>query len=164
VQKDVLKVAGINSKGFGSIPKLVMQDRRLTPEAKCIYAYFSSYAGAGTNAFPGRSKILYDLCMSKDRYYRHFKLLIDYGYITVEQAKKEGKWSRNIYILNTDISDKPTPCPQNDDTEPCPQNRDTQNEDTQNKNTNSINKRKYKKKDKPMNEDDRKSKYEKFYL
>ena len=37
---DILRVEGINAKGFGFVPKLVMQDIRLTPEAKCIYAYF----------------------------------------------------------------------------------------------------------------------------
>ena len=51
---DVLKVIGIDSKGYGKIPKLVMQDHNLTIEAKAIYAYFASYAGAGTNAFPSR--------------------------------------------------------------------------------------------------------------
>ena len=44
---DVLKVIGIDSMGYGKIPKLVMQDRRLTPEAKCIYGYFASYAWIG---------------------------------------------------------------------------------------------------------------------
>src|SRR5665648_1182644 len=60
---DILKVVGINSKGYGNIPKLVMQDRRITPEAKCIYGYFASYAGMGNSAFPSVSKIMYDLCM-----------------------------------------------------------------------------------------------------
>jgi len=138
---DILKVVGINSKGYGCIPKLVMQDRRITPEAKCIYGYFASYAGTGNSAFPSVSKIMYDLCMGNNRYYKHFKLLTDHGYITVEQAKEEGKFSHNVYILNTQITDIKAPCLQNDDTEaPCLHfeytgNRDTQNEDT---NTNNF--------------------------
>jgi len=131
---DILKVVGINSKGYGNIPKLVMQDRRITPEAKCIYGYFASYAGMGNSAFPSVSKIMYDLCMGNNRYYKHFKLLTDHGYITVEQAKEEGKFSHNVYILNTEITDKKAPCLHFEYTG----NGDTQNEDT-NINSSKIN-------------------------
>ena len=128
------KVVGIDSMGYGKIPKLVMQDRRLTPEAKCIYGYFASYAGSGNSAFPSVSKILYDLCIGRARYYKHFVLLVDYGYIEVEQAKDSGKFSHNVYVLNGQIADK-EPCAQNRTTvEPCTQNRTTGNRTT---NTNS---------------------------
>jgi hypothetical protein len=96
---DEIRVQGINSKGFGIIPKIVMQDLRLTIEAKAIYAYFASYAGAGKQAFPGREKILYDLNISEKRYYSHFKLLKVHGYIEVEQIKKNGSYARNLYTL-----------------------------------------------------------------
>lgn len=140
INSDILKVVGINSKGYGNIPKLVMQDRRITPEAKCIYGYFASYAGMGNSAFPSVSKIMYDLCMGNNRYYKHFKLLTDHGYITVEQAKKEGKFFHNIYILNTQVTDKKAPCLQNDDTEaPCLHFGYTGNGDTQNEDTNTNN-------------------------
>jgi hypothetical protein len=131
---DILKVVGVNSRGYGNIPKLVMQDRRLTPEAKCIYAYFASYAGMGNSAFPSVSKIMYDLCMGNNRYYKHFKLLTYHGYITVEQAKEEGKFSHNVYILNTQVTDKKAPCLHFGYTG----NGDTQNEDT-NTNSSKIN-------------------------
>ena len=169
---DVLKVIGINSKGYGNIPKLVMQDRNLTIEAKAIYAYFASYAGAGTNAFPGRSKILYDLGISESRYYRHFKLLTDAGYITVEQIRNVNKWAHNLYILNAEV----VPCPQNEGTKKVtllhPQNEGTQNEGTQNKGTNTnsskknnINKRNSIKKLKKGNATPpKKGKYDDFYL
>ena len=45
---DILRVEGINCKGYGIIPKAVMLDQRLTIQAKAIYAYFRSFAGAGT--------------------------------------------------------------------------------------------------------------------
>lgn len=96
---DILKTDGIQSKGFGIVPKLVMQDQRLTIQAKAIYAYFCSYAGNGTTAFPSRSKILFDLSISKDTYYKHFNLLKQYGYIKVEQTHQGGKLSRNVYTL-----------------------------------------------------------------
>jgi hypothetical protein len=33
--------------GYGQIPKKVMMDKRLSVEAKAIYAYFCSYCGGG---------------------------------------------------------------------------------------------------------------------
>ena len=62
--RDILKVQGIMRKGYGIIPKVPMQDKRLAPESKGLYAYFRSYAGKGTTAFPSRSKIINDMQMS----------------------------------------------------------------------------------------------------
>ena len=73
---DQLRVEGVNFKGFGILPKYVMLDHDLTLEAKTIYAYFCSFAGNGDTTFPSRSKILSDLPMSKDCYYKHFHLPI----------------------------------------------------------------------------------------
>lgn len=106
---DVLQVEGINSKGFGTIPKLVMQDRRLTIQAKAIYAYFCSYAGAGRTAFPSRSKILYDLDIGKKAYYRHFNLLKKHGYIKCHQERLNGRFIKNIYVLSVEVSLPCTP-------------------------------------------------------
>lgn len=96
-----LEVKGINSQGFGTISKLVMRDRSLTPEAKAIYAYICSYAGAGCTAFPSVSLILADLGMSKPRYYKHRKLLEERGYITVFQGERQGsRYAHNTYRIN----------------------------------------------------------------
>lgn len=142
--RDILRVQGVKARGFGIIPKIVMLDRQLTIEAKAIYSYFCSYAGAGDTAFPGRDKILKDLGIGKDRYYVHRGLLEKYGYLEVEQVMTEkNKFSHNIYTL----VDKPIentqsePSPENKDTEekPSPENPDTKNEYTENKDTN-INK------------------------
>lgn len=144
--RDILKVEGVKSKGFGIIPKLAMQDERLTIEAKAIYSYFCSFAGSGTTAFPGREKIILDLGISKSRYYKHFNLLVDCGYINVTQQKgSQGTFKRNIYTLIENPEAKlkenlaecvnfDSPCPQNKDTDesventhisPCTQNEDT---------------------------------------
>ena len=100
--ENLLIVEGVNAQGYGTIPKLVMKDRRLTPQAKAIYAYFCSYAGCGSTAFPKVSQIMYDLNISNKTYYKHFDLLTEFGYITVVKIKKEGnKFDNNIYKLNT---------------------------------------------------------------
>ena len=112
---DILQVQGRMIRGYGIIPKIAMQDRRLTPEAKCIYSYFCSFAGAGSTAFPSRDKILYDLQIGLKRYYKHFNLLKQYGYIEVAQnGDSTGQFKNNIYTLVEML-----PCSQNDHTAPC---------------------------------------------
>ena len=133
---NILEVEGINAQGFGMIAKMVMLDQRLTIEAKAIYSYFCSYAGGGSTAFPSVSKIVYDLKISKDRYYKHFKLLVECGYITIRQTKDKGKFANNIYR----IMSNPVSCPQNEEMDsPCPENSDKQNSDTGNQDTNINN-------------------------
>lgn len=98
--KDLLRVEGVNFKGFGIIPKLIMFDRDLSLEAKAIYAYFASYAGNGTSSFPGRDYILKQLKVSKKGYYGHYNQLIREGYIKVEKNKSNhGAFTKNTYIL-----------------------------------------------------------------
>jgi len=103
---DVLQVDGVKANGFGIIPKLAMQDSRLTIEAKAIYSYFCSFAGAGSTAFPSVKKICFDLNISEDRYYKHFAILKRYDYVRVKQIVDNGRFSHNIYTL----VEKPFPC------------------------------------------------------
>ena len=98
--QDKLEIEGVTSNGYGIMPKLVMQDTRLTIEAKAIYAYIVSFAGAGSTAFPSLKKILADLQISESRFYKHRKKLIECNYITLKQIRNEKKVIvKNIYIL-----------------------------------------------------------------
>jgi len=99
--ENILLVEGVNARGFGTIPKIVMQDKRLKVTAKAIYAYFCSYAGAGSTAFPSVAKIMSDLDLSNKTYYKHFNTLVECGYITVKQRIVNGKFSTNLFTLNT---------------------------------------------------------------
>jgi hypothetical protein len=129
--KDKLEVEGVNSNGYGIMPKTVMQDSRLTIEAKAIYAYIVSYAGAGNSAFPSLRKILTDLQISENRFYKHRKLLIDCNYITVTAVRNEKKVIvKNIYKLIANpkiekgggtLQNEGYPIPQNEGY-PIPQN------------------------------------------
>lgn len=111
--EDILKGIPINSKGFGSISKLAMQDRNLHINAKAIYAYFNSFSGGGNSCFPTRKRICYDLGISIDTLSKYLRQLVDNGYIRVEQVKENGRFSHNIYTLCDTIS----PCPKISDTE-----------------------------------------------
>lgn len=98
-----LYVKGIRSLGYGQMPKIVMLDPDLSLEAKAIYAYFCSYTGNGNNtAFPGRNRIMHDLDISNNPYYRYLSQLTDNGYITIKQkAGNPGHpgFKHNIYTL-----------------------------------------------------------------
>ena len=95
-----IKLKGMKSLGYGTIPKAVMLDQRLTIKAKAIYSYFASFAGSGDSAFPKLDNVLYHLNISKSTYYKHFNKLIENNYITVEQRNVEGRFSVNDYYLN----------------------------------------------------------------
>lgn len=136
-KRDLIKGFDINSLGYGMIPKLVMQDRNLHAMAKAIYAYFCSYTGSGDTCFPTRSKICYDLNISPDTFSKHLKNLVSAGYVKVEQIKKNGRFSRNLYTLNDTI----LPCPKISDTENSVHGKsDTKNNSIKNNKENKNNK------------------------
>lgn len=162
-----LVMKGILSKGYGNVPKLLTTDIRLSAEAKGLYAYLASYAGAGKTSFPAVSTIIYHMRISKDRFYDHFSLLLYYGYITKTYRRNEaGIFNSVIYSFEDRISDyevgqpykrgvekkikkelekrdkeqEISPCPGNKDTvEPSPYNPDTVKPDKANKDTNKNN-------------------------
>lgn len=54
----LLVFESVAARGFDTVPRLVMPDRDLTAQAKAIYVYFASFAGAGMTAFPQRAAIM----------------------------------------------------------------------------------------------------------
>ncbi|MBU5323412.1 helix-turn-helix domain-containing protein [Sarcina ventriculi] len=112
-EKSSLRFEGIYENGYGLISKSFMKDKRLTIEAKSIYTYLCSYCGGGTTAYPSVALQCSDLCISESRYYKHRQLLLEYGYIKVEQERelveyedgtKKEMFSHNVYtiVLNID--------------------------------------------------------------
>lgn len=92
------------SMGYGTVGKLVMRDRDLTPEAKAIYSYIATYAGAGDTAYPSVDLICYDMNMGKDRFQKHKKCLIDKGYIVIQKySTPEGKFTNNLYVIQNTV-------------------------------------------------------------
>lgn len=99
--EQVLKVEGIYSNGYGMIGKNPLQDKRLGGSAKLIYSYFCTFTGAGSQAFPSVNKILKDLNLSINTYYKYLNQLKQYGYVSIEQqTDKSGRFSRNVFTLN----------------------------------------------------------------
>lgn len=96
---DIIRVEGVNCKGFGIIAKAAMVDPEISIESKAIYAYFCSYAGAGNTSFPSRTKVLKDLQVSKSTYYTHFNKLVQENYIRVDRGNFGNLKGRNIYTI-----------------------------------------------------------------
>ena len=152
--KDEVKIqsTSILSNGYGLYPRLVARDKDLTIEAKAIYAYLVSFAGNNNVCFPSRDLIVSELGTSKDRFYKHMKLLKDKGYIKVHKRREGKNFSNNVYEIILDKRD--IQCPDFKDTENkdtqtkdtlCPDFKDTQTKDTNinSINNNSINNSKY---------------------
>ena len=113
---DKIKLEGVMSRGYGTVPKLVMQDEHIGPEAKAIYAYICSFAGAGTSAFPGIELMCKQLTMSEKRFHKFKNQLIENGYLRIQRERKDdGKgWGSNIYHLVQEVPEKATVTGQND--------------------------------------------------
>lgn len=99
---DLLLVPGVKSDGYGIIAKVPMRDKRLSAEAKAIYAYLCSYTGAGTCAYPSLDTITEELGLSRNRYYKHLKFLTAYGYVRVHRRYKtsaDDQRASNVYEI-----------------------------------------------------------------
>lgn len=97
---DVLREKGIFAQGYGTVSKYAMLDTDLSLTAKAIYGYLCSLTGKGATAFPGRDTILQALGIDKATYYKHFKILTEHGYVSVEQEKvQDGKFPHNVYRI-----------------------------------------------------------------
>lgn len=140
---DELKLTGILQNGYGIIGKKVTQDRNLTLQAKAIYSYFCSFAGKGTQPFPSVDKIIYDLNTTKGTYYKHLKLLKEFGYITVEERKDtKGRFMSNIYTINIEVEESENYIKKEEQIEsvrilPSIKKRDTDKPNTENCNPNN---------------------------
>lgn len=139
--KSLGSMDGVFKQGYGLIPKQVMRDKDLSVEAKAVYAYLSSFTGAGRTAYPSVSLMISELNISKNRFYNHRKQLLDKGYIKITKNRNEEGWSNNIYTLVSN----PRLCFEDTRNEDI-QNEDIQNEDTiinssniNSTNSNSIN-------------------------
>ncbi len=90
--------------GYGQLAQYAMRDTDLPLTAKAIYAFLCSLAGSGTTTYPSRDTIVSRLKIGKNIYYKYRKILVDQGYLTVEQHKNEaGYFYRTDFI----IEDKP---------------------------------------------------------
>ena len=100
MSSDFVGSQGIFKSGYGFSPKEVMKNTSLSIESKAIYAYLSSYSGAGMTSFPSVDLVCHELGISRQRFNKYRKELELMGLVTVSQVKKKGVFSHNVYTLN----------------------------------------------------------------
>lgn len=91
----------INSSitGYGLVFKRVMKDTTISIEAKALYSYLSSYAGADETAFPSVDLIKHELDIGKQRYQRARKELETAGYLQVSRKQNGNIYGSNLYTI-----------------------------------------------------------------
>ena len=105
--ENILEVEGVNAEGYGITSQAIMFDRDISIIGKSIYAYLCSYLGAGRTSFPKVKTILADLKISENTFYKHFKPLLENGYI--KKSKAKGYLNRNVYTICNNVSKLKTP-------------------------------------------------------
>ena len=111
--------------GYGSMPRLVSQDPKISIKAKGLFGYISVFASTRGEAFPSRDKILKDLGVNKDSYGKYLRELTDAKYITTSRVREGGKLGTTMFQINMFPDDADIPCPKNPttvDDAPCPKN------------------------------------------
>ena len=135
MEENIIELQGIFCKGYGFIAKVVMQDNKLSLQAKGIYAYLCSYSGKGKDSFPSRKKMCFDLNISNDTLGKYLNELKENGYIAINQSKNENnKFANNIYTINLNF-----PCTKISDTENSLYEKVDTNKNINNKNINYNN-------------------------
>ena len=94
-----VRASGLKAGGYGMLPRLVMIDDRLCAKTKLVYAYITSYAGAGCSAFPNTAVALAHLNLSKDAWRKAIRELSQTGYLSVSQRRVKGRFDVYDYIL-----------------------------------------------------------------
>lgn len=92
----------IFKRGYGMVPKIPLEDPRLSAEAKLIYAYLCTFADSEGEAFPPVDMICKNLGMSDRRFFKHRKQLVDSGYISIQRPRQPRGFGRVVYTLNGD--------------------------------------------------------------
>jgi len=100
-------------KHFTQVPNEIINDPEISRDARFLFVYLCSKPD-DWKFF--NSKIEKDLKCSKDTRVKYFKELIETGWITVSQSKKDsGEWGGNEIALNLSSAG-------NFDSSPCPKN------------------------------------------
>ena len=85
--------------GYGKVDCSIILDPTLTPEARLIYTCLSCYADKSRECYPSVETLIRNTGMSKDRFYRHLKLLEQRGIIEKHRIKSVNLCRGIIYKL-----------------------------------------------------------------
>lgn len=84
VAENVLIHDNVFSDGYGIIAQKVMRHHTISRDARLLYSYLCSFAGAGDTAFPATKTILFELGFSPKTFYKYRDELAAFGLVQVE--------------------------------------------------------------------------------
>lgn len=87
-------------KGYGVIPREVMQNKNLDVKAKVLYAFFCVYTNMEKTSQLAVKKIKGIIKIVSDKtYYKAIKSLVEEKYLEIVNIRQGGNFSENIYSL-----------------------------------------------------------------
>ncbi len=104
------KTSSILEKGYGIVPKAVIEDKNLSITSKVLYSLLCVFKGDGEVANPKRDTIMgYMGISSKGTYYKHRATLVDSGYIEVEECMIDNRFASCNFIVKNEliVNEKP---------------------------------------------------------
>ena len=76
----------MNAAPYGVVDFKTITNTKLSIQARGIYCYLACYANKMHKAFPSRERILSELGLSKNGYYRHYHQLEDNGIMMIKRS------------------------------------------------------------------------------
>lgn len=88
-----------NAEKWGPVYQEIMRNTNLSVEAKAIYAYLSSIAGADGSCYPSVETMQRELSIGRNRLAKHMNQLIKSGIIEKVRERNGNIYGNNIYFL-----------------------------------------------------------------
>lgn len=93
------------NKGFGIVPRYVLEDAQLSAGARLLFAYLCVLADEDGVCFPSQKYISFKLNMGLNTVKKYLNELKIRGYVNWTQSKVKGEFQPNIYYLVFDCVD-----------------------------------------------------------
>lgn len=90
----------VENNGYGIVFKSLTKNPNIDIEAKGLFAYLTTYAGAKDNAYPSVDLICHELNISTKRFQKYRKQLVEAGYLSISREKSSNLYGRNVYTLH----------------------------------------------------------------
>jgi DNA-binding transcriptional ArsR family regulator len=93
----------ISAGGFTQVPNFLLNDPKISANAKVVYAKLLSYAWNNDRVFPGQDTMSKDVGMSQSIISRAVKELEEQEWLEIQ---RRGQGKTNIYILKYRVKDR----------------------------------------------------------
>lgn len=102
--------------GYGVVYQDVTRNSNISAAAKGLYAYLAAFCGSSDECYPSVEKIIKEMGMARDTFYRHINALVAAGVVEKQQTVNDGgKFGRTVYRLTHEVVISDYPFTQNED-------------------------------------------------